>query len=90
MGSDIYILNQHIYIGTFSRRYHYHIPPICLLKSLGGTVPKRSDWWISNNPETQWPESTDRESPLVGWAMDGFPIFGPYDPISKKLQVQGL
>ena len=55
--------------------YHYHAPPLCLLKSLGIPVPNASSWWktqganawASHGPEVQ-----------IGWAMDGAPIMGPY------------
>uniref|UniRef100_A0A6U4NA45 YHYH domain-containing protein n=1 Tax=Hemiselmis andersenii TaxID=464988 RepID=A0A6U4NA45_HEMAN len=75
--------------GGADHKYHYHIPPVCLIMSLGGEVPERSDWWLAKNPESQWPKKTTKESPLIGWAMDGFPIFGPYDPITKELQTSG-
>jgi hypothetical protein len=70
--------------------YHYHLPPLCLLKSLNGTVPARPDWWLADRPERQWPTRADASgaaSPLLGWALDGFPIFGPYDPDSGALQL---
>uniref|UniRef100_A0A7S1EAZ7 YHYH domain-containing protein n=2 Tax=Hemiselmis andersenii TaxID=464988 RepID=A0A7S1EAZ7_HEMAN len=75
--------------GGADHKYHYHIPPVCLIMSLGGEVPERSDWWLAKNPESQWPKMTQKESPVIGWAMDGFPIFGPYDPITKELQTSG-
>jgi len=76
--------------GDLENRYHYHLPPICLLRSLGGTVPRVSDWWLAPNPETQWPshaKSFGDISPLVGWAIDGSPIFGPYSPDNGELVV---
>jgi len=78
--------------GDVDHRYHYHIAPICLMKSLGGTVPERSDWWMASHPESQWPKEAKanadgEKSPLLGWALDGAPIFGPYDPETGKLQV---
>ncbi len=30
-----------------AHRYHYHLPPVCLLRALGGTTPVRSDWWVA-------------------------------------------
>ena len=76
--------------GGHDHKYHLHLPPICLLKSLNGTVPGRSDWWLAPHPEAQWPARASawgNRSPLVGWALDGFPIFGPYDPETGELQL---
>lgn len=75
--------------GDLSNRYHYHLPPVCLLRSLGGTVPLVSDWWLAPSAETQWPSQakTAEKSPLIGWAIDGAPIFGPYNPDNGELVV---
>jgi len=73
--------------GGKDHKYHYHVPPLCLLVSLGGEVPKRSDWWLAKHPEAQWPKVTSKQSPIIGWAVDGFPIFGPYDPETKEMHV---
>jgi len=79
--------------GDSDHRYHYHIPPYCLLRSLGGTRPKNADWWLAKHPEAQWPAEAEKDadrdfkSPLLGWAVDGFPIYGPYDPLNGKLMV---
>eukprot|EP00339_Tiarina_fusa_P025278 CAMPEP_0117012566 /NCGR_PEP_ID=MMETSP0472-20121206/10548_1 /TAXON_ID=693140 ORGANISM="Tiarina fusus, Strain LIS" /NCGR_SAMPLE_ID=MMETSP0472 /ASSEMBLY_ACC=CAM_ASM_000603 /LENGTH=1529 /DNA_ID=CAMNT_0004715667 /DNA_START=109 /DNA_END=4698 /DNA_ORIENTATION=+ len=76
--------------GDLANRYHYHIPPVCLLRSLGGTVPRVSDWWLAPSAETQWPSKASErgeKSPLVGWAIDGNPIFGPYNPDNGELVV---
>ena len=76
--------------GDLANRYHYHLPPVCLLRSLGGTVPRSGDWWLAPNAETQWPghaRSSGSKSPLVGWAIDGAPIFGPYSPDNGELVV---
>ena len=72
-----------------ANRYHYHLPPICLIRSLGGTVPRVSDWWLAPNAESQWPSmaKTPEKSPLIGWAIDGAPIFGPYNPDNGELVV---
>jgi len=78
--------------GDLSNRYHYHIPPVCLLRSLGGTVPRLGDWWLAPNAETQWPgkaKAGTEKSPLVGWAIDGNPIFGPYNPENGELVAPG-
>lgn len=74
--------------GDIANRYHYHLPPVCLLRSLGGTVPRASDWWLAPSTETQWPRRAAERgnvSPLIGWALDGSPIFGPYNPDNGEL-----
>jgi len=69
-------------------QYHYHLPPICFLESMGIDVPESGgDWWISDNGNevrayaemsAQWP-ATGKPSPVLGYARDGFPILGLYD-----------
>eukprot|EP00808_Paulinella_micropora_P014976 g19618.t1 len=58
--------------------YHYHMPPVCLLRTLNVSTPSARDWWLRDRPETTWP-ARGMASPIVGWALDGFPIYGPYD-----------
>ena len=53
--------------------YHYHLAPSCLMRSLNGTAPDGS--WVEQMKN--WPLETDTHSPLVGYALDGFPIYGP-------------
>ena len=48
--------------------YHYHIPPSCLLDNLG-----------SRSASAESP-SADLHSMQVGWALDGFPVYGPLGP----------
>ena len=55
-----------------NHNYHFHGPPTCLLQHLGGVG--NSSWWFDGG----WPNKS-RPSPIVGWALDGFPIYGPYD-----------
>jgi hypothetical protein len=54
--------------------YHYHAQPIALRHQLGDHV--------DNNPTTnRYTESTTpitRHSPILGWAADGLPVYGPY------------
>jgi len=77
-------------------QYHYHIPPICFLKSMGVAVPNSSKWWIDDNGDevrsydtmaAQFPESGS--SPVVGFARDGFPIYAIYDA-DKQVQRSDL
>jgi len=46
--------------------YHYHFPPSCLLSALNSKVSTSSASAIQSG-----------HSPQVGWAVDGFPIYGP-------------
>lgn len=68
-------------------QYHYHIPPICLLESMGVTFSNSSDWWINDEGNAtrdfaslfaQFPESAT-PSPIIGFALDGHPIYALYD-----------
>lgn len=74
-------------------QYHYHIPPICYLKSMGVPVPESDKWWISDDGKEvraygdmhkQFPETGS--SPVVGWARDGFPIKALYGPDGKLVR----
>lgn len=65
--------------------YHYHIPPKCFLQSMGVAYPEETFWWkdgtqIRDDGDmgAQWP-AVSAPSPVVGFALDGYPIFGPYD-----------
>lgn len=66
-------------------QYHYHLPPLCFLKSMGVSVPEDSNWWIGDDEKVrlyeemsaQWPSTGS--SPVVGFARDGFPIKALYD-----------
>lgn len=43
--------------------FHYHVPPTALLDSLGQTQDSQV--------------SSSAHSPQIGWAYDGFPVYGP-------------
>lgn len=71
-------------------QYHYHIPPVCFLKSLGIATPDAS-WWMNDDKDAvrdhgdmaaQWP-ATSPASPVVGYARDGHPIYAVYDKDGK-------
>jgi YHYH protein len=68
-------------------QYHYHIPAICLMESMGLAFADSPSWWINDEGNAtrdfammadQFPESGPA-SPVIGFARDGHPIFGPYD-----------
>lgn len=54
--------------------YHYHANPIAPRYLLGDHV----DYNASTNVFTESTTAPDHHSPIVGWAKDGFPIYGPY------------
>ena len=60
--------------GDTFGHYHYHAPPLCLLRSLGVPVPKGA-WWKSGGPE-QWAQQGPEVQ--IGWALDGAPIMAPF------------
>lgn len=71
--------------------YHYHIPPQCLLEGMGVGYPEDTFWWKNGDMvreyadmAAQWPANSE-PSPVLGHALDGYPIFGPYDD-TRKLQ----
>ena len=77
--------------GDRTNRYHYHGPPVCLLLSMGATTPALGAQFLFENTSqlqlAHW-ELNGIPSPLVGYALDGFPIYGPYNA-SGDLQVAG-
>ncbi len=57
--------------GHTADQYHNHaLEPKCLTQA--GVVSE--PWTLPDLP-------TDKASPLLGWAMDGFAVYGPYDCI---------
>jgi len=71
--------------GDTYGHYHYHAPPLCLMKSLGLPVPEQGAWW-KDTGVSAWPE----EGPEVqiAWALDGAPIMGPYKGGSRTEKKQ--
>lgn len=64
--------------------YAYRGPPLCLLAALNDTTP--SDWksvaaaaTAAKSQASLWPETAEHPSPLIGYAIDGYEIYGPYD-----------
>mmetsp|Transcript_5126 Transcript_5126/g.9309 ORF Transcript_5126/g.9309 Transcript_5126/m.9309 type:complete len:674 (+) Transcript_5126:116-2137(+) len=75
------------------RQYHYHIPPICYLKSMGVPTPASDRWWINDagtevrpysEMSAQFPKTG--LSPVVGFARDGFPIYALYGPDGQMVR----
>jgi len=55
-----------------SGAYHTHINPIALRYQLGDNVTYNS------STKTYSEATPTKHSPLLGWALDGLPIYGPY------------
>jgi len=54
--------------------YHYHAQPIALRYQLGDHV----DYNAATNRYTESATAVTTHSPILGWAADGLPIYGPY------------
>ena len=54
--------------------YHYHAHPIALRYQLGDHV----DYNATTNLYTESTAPLTKHSPIVAWAMDGLPVYGPY------------
>ncbi len=54
--------------------YHYHVQPIALRYQLGDHV----DYDATTNRYSESSAAVTRHSPILAWAADGFPIYGPY------------
>src|SRR5215471_3475107 len=59
-----------------SGMYHHHVNPICLRAQLNDNVVAVSTGRLG----TQYAEKTAgwAHSPILGWAFDGYPVYGPY------------
>jgi YHYH protein len=57
-----------------SGQYHYHANPPALRYELGDHVDINSTTKIY----TESTNTATKHSPILGWAADGFPIYGPY------------
>ncbi len=54
--------------------YHYHAQPIALRYQLGDHV----DYNATTNLYTESATPVTKHSPIVAWAQDGLPVYGPY------------
>ncbi len=56
--------------------YHHHVQPVCLRAQLDDNLEAVS----SGRTGTIYREKASgwRHSPILGWAFDGYPIYGPY------------
>jgi hypothetical protein len=56
------------------KQYHYHVQPIALRYQLGDHV----DYNSSTNAYTENSTAVSAHSPIIAWAIDGYPVYGPY------------
>jgi uncharacterized protein (TIGR03437 family) len=74
-----------------SGMYHHHVNPICLRAQLNDNVVIISTGRLG----TQYAEKATAwtHSPILGWAFDGYPVYGPYgysDPKDPKSAIKRL
>ncbi len=69
--------------------YHYHAQPIGLRYQLGDHV----DYNATTNRYTESAAPVTQHSPIVAWAADGLPVYGPYgysDPTNPSSGVRRM
>jgi len=57
-------------------QYHYHVQPTCLRAQLGDNIEVVKNTRVGSvykEKASDW-----KHSPILGWALDGYPIYGPY------------
>lgn len=82
-----------LYHSPSDGQYHAHNSPAALRAQLGDNVYVLYDA-VSREP-TRVAEAAipTRHSPILGWALDGFPVYGPYgyaDPFDPKSGVRRM
>ncbi len=74
-----------------SGMYHHHANPICLRAQLDDNVEVAKTSRVGTfyrEAAAPW-----KHSPILGWAYDGFPIYGPYgyaDPSNRASEVKRI
>lgn len=76
--------------------YHYHIPPVCLIQQLTEmrqvNITEQETTSVTNSdtaPDTITDvvlRSSVLHSVQIGWALDGFPVYGPVGPNGILMQ----
>jgi uncharacterized protein (TIGR03437 family) len=71
--------------------YHYHVNPVCLRAQLGDNLVAVTNSRVG----TTYREKTTglTHSPILGWAQDGYPIYGPYsytDPTNSSSPIKRM
>ena len=72
-------------------QYHYHANPVCLRAQLNDNLQLVR----SSRTGSSYVEATSNlhHSPILGWALDGYPIYGPYgysDPASSTSTIRRI
>ena len=69
--------------------YHYHAHPIALRYQLGDHV----DYNATTNRYTESAAAPTQHSPILAWAADGIPVYGPYgysDPTNASSGIRRM
>lgn len=69
-----------------SGQYHYHANPPALRYELGDHV----DFDSRTKVYTEFTNTATKHSPILGWAADGFPIYGPYGYVVSNDSSSGI
>ncbi|HYR57980.1 MAG TPA: YHYH protein [Chthoniobacteraceae bacterium] len=56
------------------KQYHYHVQPIALRYQLGDHVTYNA----TTNRYSESTAAVSAHSPIIAWAADGYPVYGPY------------
>lgn len=67
-------------------QYHYHVQPIALRYQLGDHV----DYNTTTNRYAESANSVTQHSPIIAWAADGYPVYGPYGYSSPNDSTSGV
>ena len=67
-------------------QYHYHAQPPALRYQLGDHV----DYNAATNRYTESTAAVTKHSPILAWAADGYPVYGPYGYSSPLDSNSGL
>jgi hypothetical protein len=66
--------------------HHYHANPIALRYLLGDHV----DYNAATKTYSENTNAVSKHSPILGWARDGFPVYGPYGYSSASNSASGV
>ena len=66
--------------------YHYHAQPIAVRYQLGDHV----DYNENTNCYSESTTPVVKHSPILGWAADGLPVYGPYGYSDPNLATSGV
>jgi hypothetical protein len=66
--------------------HHYHADPIALRYLLGDHV----DYNASTKTYSESTNTVTKHSPILGWARDGFPVYGPYGYSNRSNSASGI